>query len=601
MPLVFVPLMIALGICLVPIWLLSRRNLQRASEYFISSQPAPPDVIRNSAVAYPLRIAAFGPFFVWGASGDVWPAIVSAACFGLGVYLIYTLRHPLLACLDSALDGNASMTVPAFIAKWHGNDGRVRLLTACHTVVALTGLIIAEAFAAATLVQPILMESAGSVYLLVGGMLVLTLLYTIFAGNSGVMHTVQLQVGMIYLALFGSTALLLYFLVSDGNTMPPRGSFAVLFSGAAAVFTLLHRRFKYVDNTPIRRTDGRTSAVDDGARPSLLSRLLRRLEKALDTFVSVFVILVIVLIVMEFSAFGVAGMARDSIAALQAGTGMSATALATVVLVPLLYPIVDVATWQRFAALGKDTGSDSGLRCATVARIFNSLAAEIMLLLLVICMFGAIAAIATETPPDRDVLQTFIRQLALDESLPASLAISLVIVGIFAMSLSATSSMLSASLWVLHYDLLPALWPILTPEGIKPGDEAIARRRTILVGCGLCVAAILLVAVADTLFGMRFTSNTFLAVLFACWCAQLSFVPLILASIRPRGRGMGAVSAPWALLIVGVAAASGIAAVIVYLATGAEPWLWAAVPACVGSGLVLFALARLCCGQSAGG
>ena len=44
---------------------------------------------------------------------------------------------------------------------------------------------------------------------------------------------------------------------------------------------------------------------------------------------------------------------------------------------------------------------------------------------------------------------------------------------------------------------------------------------------------------------------------------------------------MGAVSAPWALLIVGVAAASGIAAVIVYLATGAEPWLWAAVPACL--------------------
>ena len=82
--------------------------------------------------------------------------------------------------------------------------------------------------------------------------------------------------------------------------------------------------------------------------------------------------------------------------------------------------------------------------------------------------------------------QTFIRQLALDENLPASLAISLLIVGIFAMSLSATSSMLSASLWVLHYDLLPALWPILTPEGMKPGDEVIARRRTVLVGCGLC-------------------------------------------------------------------------------------------------------------------
>ena len=64
---------------------------------------------------------------------------------------------------------------------------------------------------------------------------------------------------------------------------------------------------------------------------------------------------------------------------------------------------------------------------------------------------------------------------------------------------------------------------------------------------------------------------------------------------------MGAVSAPWALLIVGVAAGSGIATVIVYLATGAEPWLWAAVPACLGTGLVLFAIARLCRRQPAGG
>jgi hypothetical protein len=60
------------------------------------------------------------------------------------------------------------------------------------------------------------------------------------------------------------------------------------------------------------------------------------------------------------------------------------------------------------------------------------------------------------------------------------------------------------------------------------------------------------------------------------------------------------VSAPWALVIVGVAAASGIAAVIVYVATGAEPWLWAAVPARLGSGFVLFAVARLSRGQPAG-
>jgi hypothetical protein len=61
---------------------------------------------------------------------------------------------------------------------------------------------------------------------------------------------------------------------------------------------------------------------------------------------------------------------------------------------------------------------------------------------------------------------------------------------------------------------------------------------------------------------------------------------------------MGAVSAPWALIIVGVAAACGIAPVIVYVATGAETWLWAAIPACLGSGIVLFAVAQLSRGLS---
>src|SRR3974377_1179676 len=107
MSLVLLPLIVALGICLLPIWLLPRRNFQRAQDYFIASQPAPPGVMRNAAVAYPLRIASFGPFFAWGASGDLWPAIIGAACCGLGIYLIYGLRRPLLASLDTALSGDA--------------------------------------------------------------------------------------------------------------------------------------------------------------------------------------------------------------------------------------------------------------------------------------------------------------------------------------------------------------------------------------------------------------------------------------------------------------------------------------------------------------
>src|SRR5262249_20719316 len=111
---------------------------------------------------------------------------------------------------------------------------------------------------------------------------------------------------------------------------------------------------------------------------------------------------------------------------------------------------------------------------------------------------------------------------------------------------------------------------------------------------------ILLVGVADSLLGMQLTSSTFLAVLVACWCAQLSFAPLVLAPMVLRDRGAGAVSAPWALVIIAVAAGSGIAAVIIYVATGVEAGLGGAAPACLGSGLALLACARLRSGHAAG-
>ena len=60
---------------------------------------------------------------------------------------------------------------------------------------------------------------------------------------------------------------------------------------------------------------------------------------------------------------------------------------------------------------------------------------------------------------------------------------------------------------------------------------------------------------------------------------------------RARG-GYGIVNPGWAITIVAVSAAIGIGAVAVHLATGSEPWLWAAVPATLGSGFLLFAIAR---------
>jgi hypothetical protein len=119
---------ISLAACLIPVFLLRRKAYARAQDYFVSSDHTPPGVIQNSSIAYALKMAAFGPLFAWGASGDLWPAIIAAAFFGLGSYLIYVLRRPMLEFLGGALSSDRSITISEFVARRHGNDPRVRLL-----------------------------------------------------------------------------------------------------------------------------------------------------------------------------------------------------------------------------------------------------------------------------------------------------------------------------------------------------------------------------------------------------------------------------------------------------------------------------------------
>jgi hypothetical protein len=98
--------------------------------------------------------------------------------------------------------------------------------------------------------------------------------------------------------------------------------------------------------------------------------------------------------------------------------------------------------------------------------------------------------------------------------------------------------------------------------------------------------------VVDTYRPMVFNGSGFLALLFAFFCAQLSFVPLVLGPLFGRTRA-GAVSPGWALGVIGCGAVVGVGSVAIYFTSGSEPWLWAAVPASLGSGFLVFIVARL--------
>jgi hypothetical protein len=590
MPLVlFLPL-VSLAIYLIPIWLLRRKAYARAQDYFVSSEHTPPGVIRNSSVGYALKMATFGPFFVWGASADFWPAIIYSTFFALGVWLIYIVRRPMLAFMQSALHGDRSITVHDFIARQHGNDPRVRLFASCLTVLAIFALVIGEALVVATFLKPVLSGDAAATSVFVCGLLALMALYAMLSGNSGVMRSAQSQLGMLYLGLFGATALLLYLLISAQRPMSPHSTFAMVFVAACCAVMPFYRRSVYVDTSPIRTAN---SNADRSGRESPGGRLFRRFEKILNACISVCAAWVIVLVAMQLYSDGLPAIARESAAALQTGTRLSGIGLVALLLLPLFHPVVDMTNWQRLAAFEKDASDiEPSQRPAIVRGILRIYAIETPLMSLFMCMFGVVAAVAMATPGGADAIAAFIRELAAEENAMAGAALALLLVSVFAIALSTMSSLFSASLCTVRYDVLPAFWPERAPAAAQTGEGTPTgegtTRRLVMAGGGLYLVMIVAgFLIADAYLQISFASSEFLALLFAFYCAQLSFVPLVLAPVMG-----GTVSARWALVILGVSAVMGLLAVTIYVATRNESWLWAAVPACLGSGFLLFATAR---------
>ena len=199
-----------------------------------------PRVIQNSSIAYAIGLATLAPLLAWGISGEFWQAVVYVAFVGLGLSLIYVLRRPVLQFLDDALIHDRSITVHEFIARCHGNDPRVRVVAAALTVFAVSGLIVCQMLGIAIVLKPLLSGSSSLTELFIAAVFLVVATCTFSSGHTGIMHAAQLQLGLLYFGLFGSTACLLYLQVSElGTTV-----------GAGHVRDSAYRRYMRRDTLP---------------------------------------------------------------------------------------------------------------------------------------------------------------------------------------------------------------------------------------------------------------------------------------------------------------------------------------------------------------
>lgn len=536
----FLPAALAVGICLIPAWLLrGQATATRTRRLCVGAPATRPEVVRNASIASALRMVALGPLFAWGANGDWQPAAVVVISFALGVWLIHALREPLIAFVDDALRAGGSVTVHAFVAYRLGGDPRVRRLAASLTIVALAGLLVAEAAVVTLFLEPMLPDRGVLVGLCIAGALLLAALHA-SAGHSAVMHSAQWRLGMLLLGLFGSMTLLLYVHVSARADLPPHGTLAIAATAAWCALLLVVRRSRYVDSASS-------------------SRVLTRFGKTLNAFLSVLLALILVMALMDLYGVGGTVVIRETMEALTSRTRVPTLALIALCAWAMLYPLVDVTNWQRLAALRNDAeaGSDPGRRSEILGRVFGACARDSALLMVFVWLLGALAATASGT----DSLARLLAGLSRGDG-EAAIALPLLVLAVAAAALTTMTALCSAAACTVDCDLAP------------PGKRG-----------ALAAGGAILLAAAAGVWVTSEPSRYFAPLLIASCCVQLSFAPLVLGASPTRRPGSAIVT-----LLAG--AVAGLTAVIVYLVTGTEAWLWSAVPACLAAGWLLSLLGR---------
>jgi hypothetical protein len=385
---------------------------------------------------------------------------------------------------------------------------------------------------------------------------------------------------------------LVYVQMSSLATMRPHTILGLVFIVAFCVLLPIFRRARFVDNNVINAP---RSSADEAPHTTSLARRLRTFQSILSVSTAVLAGFVIAFAGIELSSFDVPMLVRESITALQAGTHVPFLGLVALALLALCGQIVDMTNWQRVAAFAKDRdakAAEPNPWSKAFRKFAVGYAIETPFAWLFMCAFGAVIAASIEVTDGADVVQSFVALLTAQENSFADTVLVMLFIGILAMALSTMIALFSAMLCTLRYDLLPGL----RPRERGAAAEANATRHALTAGGALCLVILIAAYLLAEGLGITLTSSGFLALVIALGCVELAFVPLVLGpflSARRGGSGAGSVQPGSALAILSAGAAAGVGAVLIYSVTGRELWLWAAVPACLATGAVLFALARL--------
>jgi len=531
----------------------------------------------------------------WGIVGELWPAVIYLVSVGLGLWLFYALRRPILQFLQGAAVHDRSITLHQFIARCHGNDARVGAFAAALSVFAIYGLIACVMIGLATVLRTIFSGSGALAETFVVAIFLFVAGGTLLAGRFGILYATQIQLGLVYFGLFAATVLLLYLQGSAIGAMPLKGIVALLLIALACAFLHFRRRSRYLD------TSVRPSAANAaGEREPLGVRLFVRLQKILNSLVGILAMTLIVLaiIVAGFEVFlgGVPAIARETLQTLQAATSASIMTLISLCLLPLLQPMVDVVNWQRVAVFAslRDGGQYADAEWTAAFKTFgHTYAREVPLMALFVVLFGVLAGLTLAGASEGNAMQAFLASLLAQDNSVATAIVSLLMLGILALAVATIGSLFCATIAIVGNDIVP----VLRPRSISTADAADGKlaggslTATAVIGVLLSILILATFLLADMRSEHSLGIAGLLGAMLAFSSAQMALVPLALAPLLSGSGRSANVTPAWAAAVLAVGAAIAVGITVAGLLFGQAAALPFAVPAAFAASTLLFLIA----------
>jgi hypothetical protein len=427
-----------------------------------------------------------------------------------------------------------------------------------------------------------------AIFLIVAG-------FTLVSGRLGILYATQIQLGLTYFGLFAATVFLLYLQGSAVGAMPLKAIVALALIVIACAVVHFRRRARYLD-TSVR--PGAASPNGAREREPRSVRLFVRLQKILNSLVGILAMTLIVLtaIVTAFELIlgGAPAFAREALDALEAGTTVSTMTLISLIVLPLLHPMVDVVNWQRIAAFARlrDGGQFKDGEWTAAFKTFGvTYALEVPLMALFIVLFGVIAELTLAGASAGDATQVFVASLVGQENSVAAAVVTLLLLGFLALAVATIGSLFAAALDVVGSDIAPVLRSRSTSAtGTIDRQPA---RGTLIAGLAIGFLVLATFLLADMRAEHTFGIAGLLGAMLGFTSVQIALAPLVLAPLLAGSARFATVTPAWAFAVLSVGAAIGVVMTIAGLIFGQAALLPWAVPACFGSTTLLFVIAVL--------